>query len=297
MTNATRKEHMGIPELCNFIYNVSRLDSGQDLFMKVTRGIVEYISCTYDHAGEFCLGVMSEQGLPDLTPPAPPTRENPSIAIVEIYKLDLKDYQNKVSWHRENMGKVFPLVLNQCTAAVPDKLEVSGDWSGLNQGNNVVSLVQLVKSSLFKKTTTRQYMHSITDAEEALHWFWQGPKMSCEEYQKKIIGLIEVYEHLRGKPRTTCGCIRQHMSETIGEWMDADPDYMPDPGDLAAVKATARSLYIATILTVRSDKMRYGRLIANMQNDHMKGVLNVYLTAQHTAYELLLNWQSGDPPI
>ena len=139
-------------------------------------------------------------------------------------------------------------------------------------------------------------MHSITDAEEALHWFWQGPKMSCREYQKKLIGLIEVYEHLGGEPRTTCRCVRQHMSKTVGARMDADPKYMPDPADLAAVKATARSSYITTILIIRSDKKRYGRLIANAQNDYMKGVPNTYLTTQHAAYEILLNWQSIDPP-
>ena len=295
-TNGTRKDIVGIPELCNFIYDIARLDSGQDLFVKVTRGIVEYVLHTYSHAGEFHLGMMSEQGLPDLTALAPPARENPSIAIVEIYKLDLKDYRNKVSWRQENIGKVFPMVLNQCTAAVRNKLEPSAEWSGLNQGNDVIGLLQLIKSSLYKKTTTRQYMHSITDAEEALHWFWQGPKMSCREYQKKLIGLIEVYEHLGGEPRTTCRCVRQHMSKTVGARMDADPEYMPDPADLAAVKATARSSYITTILIIRSDKKRYGRLIANAQNDYMKGVPNTYPTTQHAAYEILLNWQSMDPP-
>ena len=87
------------------------------------------------------------------------------------------------------------------------------------------------------------------------------------------------------------------MSKTIGQRMDADPEYMLDPGDLATRKAAARSSYIATILIVRSDKTRYGRLIASVQNDYMKGVPNAYPTTQHTAYELLLNWQNGDSPI
>ena len=155
------------------------------------------------------------------------------------------------------MGKIFPLVLNQCTTAVCDKLEASIDWNGLNQGNDVVGLLRLIKSSLFKKTTTRQYMHSIVDTEEALHHFRQGPKMSCREYQKKLIGLIEVYKHLGGEPGTTCGCVTQDVSEAVGERIDADPEYMLDPGDLAAAKVTARRSYIATILIVRSDKKRY----------------------------------------
>ena len=83
-TNVARKENMGILELHNFIYSISRVDSGQDLFVKVTRGIVEYVSHTYNHVGEFCLGMMSEQRLLDLTPPMPPARENPSITIVKI---------------------------------------------------------------------------------------------------------------------------------------------------------------------------------------------------------------------
>ena len=245
---------MGILELHDFIYSISRMDSGQDLFVKVTRGIVEYVSHTYNHVGEFCLGMMSKQRLPDLTPPMPPAGENPSITIFEIYKLDLKDYCNNVLWHQENMGKVFPLVLNQCTTAVHDKLEASADWSGLNQDNDVMGLLQLIKSLLFKKTTTRQYMHS----EEALHCFQQGPKMSCGEYQKKLIGLIEVYKHLGGEPGMMHRCIRQHVSEAVRERMDANPKYMPDPGDLAAAKAAARSSYITTILIIRSDKKRYG---------------------------------------
>ena len=140
-TNVARKENVGIPELHDFIDDISRVDSGQDLFVKVASGIAEYMSCTYDHAGEFRLGMMSKQELPDLTPPMPPTGENPSITIVEIYKLDLKDYQNNISWRQENMGKVFSLVLNQCTTAVCDKLEASAEWNGLNKGNDVMGLL------------------------------------------------------------------------------------------------------------------------------------------------------------
>ena len=182
------------------------------------------------------------------------------------------------------MGKVFPLVLNQCTAAVCNKLKALAEWGSLNQGNDVIGLLHLIKSSLFKKTTTRQYMPSMADTEEAQHWFWQGPKMSCREYQKKLIGLIEVYEHLGGEPGMMCSCVRQHVSKTVGARMDANPEYIPDPGDLAAAKVAARSLYITTILIIRSDKKRYGRLIANAQNDYMKGVPNAYLTTQHAAY-------------
>ena len=91
ITNVARKENVGISELRDLIYDISRVDSRQDLFVKVTRGIAEYVSRTYDQAGEFQLGMMSDQGLPDLTPPTSPAGENPSVAIVEIYKLDLKD--------------------------------------------------------------------------------------------------------------------------------------------------------------------------------------------------------------
>ena len=52
---------------------------------------------------------------------------------LEIYKMDYKEYRDKLKQQKENMEKVFALVLGQCSQVICDCVEGSTDWPSINE--------------------------------------------------------------------------------------------------------------------------------------------------------------------
>ena len=76
------------------------------------------------------------------------------------------------------MGKVFPLVLNQCTAGVHEKLEALAEWGSLNHGSDVIGLLHLIKSSLFKKTNRNMSKSKGWTLQSSLLMLWMDENSS-----------------------------------------------------------------------------------------------------------------------
>ncbi len=90
--------------------------TGTETLLKTTREIAEYVSREYDDAEEFRTG-MEEQLLPTLTVP-PLSANNASRVEFELWKIERNAYQKKKeAWDRNN-GRVYALVLGQCSEAL-----------------------------------------------------------------------------------------------------------------------------------------------------------------------------------
>jgi hypothetical protein len=83
----------------------------------MTCEIAEYAACTYTDVGDIESGLPSLQ-LPTLTPPPCPAANN--AIVIEIWKINFKQYHDKVQWCRSNFEKVFFLVMGQCSDALHD---------------------------------------------------------------------------------------------------------------------------------------------------------------------------------
>ena len=158
-----------IAALEGHIYDVGLPSTSQDLFSKTTKAIGEYVSCEFDNAGEFRLG-MEQLKLPNLVEPPDPGKD-PTHKELELFKIKLKDYEYD-TWKRKlAMQRIFPVVLGQCSDEIRDRVEASPSWARVNGDNDVFELLQLIRKAMHQRATSRYETHTYIDAKNALATF------------------------------------------------------------------------------------------------------------------------------
>ena len=103
-------------EIADHVYDVGAAGESKELFTATTREIAEYVARTYENAAEFRIALITTQ-LPTIVPPED-LDANAGLGAVEMYKLDLREYRDKLTHRKNNLGKIFPLILGQCSRTI-----------------------------------------------------------------------------------------------------------------------------------------------------------------------------------
>ncbi|KAL7565784.1 hypothetical protein ACA910_015565 [Epithemia clementina (nom. ined.)] len=140
-------------DLEGVIYDIAASQSNQDLYTTATKEIAEYVAREYDQAGEFRLGLINLK-LPALTP-LTAQDSDASLAGIEVYKMDLKEYRDKARKRVVIMAKLYALILGQRSQAIRDQIEAAQTWHGINQASDTLGLLGLIQRSLYTKATNQ----------------------------------------------------------------------------------------------------------------------------------------------
>ena len=264
------------------VYDVSHVPDSYELFNSTTEAIGEYVATEYEYAGDY------RRGLPDLAMPTIVAPHNPDpadVVAVELWKMDLKEHREQTRRRQALDQRVFGVILGQCSRTVRDRIEAATSWNTVNASSDPMGLLSLIRQSLFTGATTRKNVHALIDAEMALYKFKQGERMSNSKFLEKLKGLVEVYEHFGGEPGTNSQRVNEELQDTA-----ANPSN-PTVVERASAVSHARDAYMATLLLLKSDNKRYGALIADLENEHTRGV-DAYPTSLSTAYDMLVNYKT-----
>lgn len=265
-------------DFSDYVYDVGLPNGNQDLFTTTTREIAEYVAQEYESAGEFRLGLITQE-MEHVTLPDPPGA-NATLAQLELYKLELKEARDKLRHRERNIGKVFPLILGQCSRTIRDRLESSPIWEQINSMSDVMALLTLIRQLLYQRSMNRQATHTLHDAQESFFKFRQGEKMTNSDYLERFKSLVEVLEH---------------QGEEIGNSQTRVNSFLNDPeyangNQIEQAQAQAREEYLAVALILKSDKRRYGDLVTDLVNEHTRG-LEGYPDTISKAYDMLVHYK------
>ena len=227
-------------ELKEHVFDPNDIRGGSELFTKTTKAIAEYVAREYASAGEF-RNALPSLHLPGLNPPTWPDPDDPF--LMEEWKIEYCEYKKRIEDHRQNMQKVYALILGQCSPTIRDRIEASDEWESINNASNPIALLRTIRQSLYHRATRRKDTHALFEAELALHKFRQTEQMSNSDYLEKLRELVEVYKHLGGEP----GC----SEVRVNSWL-IDPE-MADADEIHDTKMEAREEYLAVMLLFKSD--------------------------------------------
>jgi uncharacterized membrane protein YgcG len=271
-----------IDGLKGHVYDVGASRNSAEDFHRTTTKIAEYISRMEDGAGEFLLALdPNKLKFEALIKPVLPDETAANFEELKYeWGLDVKDYRQRLKTRTQLIMKAFAIVLGQCSQAVRDRIEAHQDWNATKTSLDVIKLLILIRTSLFSGATTRHAVHAIMDAQDAFMSLRQG-KMDNGEYYDRFKHLLDVYEHLGGD----VGVMLKPPSQYIRA---ADPDE-PTEDEIEAARAAARDAYLAIRFLRRADLNRYGTLLADIENEHTRGI-GAYPTTLVKAYDLLVNY-------
>ena len=114
----------------------------------------------------------------------------------------------------------------------------------------------------------------------------QGRTASCQEYLECFQNCVDVVEHCGG----TVGVHQSMVSDILTE----SNITTPSTDKLAAATATAKDKYLSYVFIYASDRVRYGRMIEDLENQYTQGNDN-YPKTMNAVFKLLVYWKCSSP--
>ena len=105
--------------------------------------------------------------------------------LMELQKMDLKDYHKKVEDQECNKGQSLctdpwtmpypppppPTTTTTTTTSIHDHIEASDEWPERNNALNTLCLLQIIWQSFYHSATRWKDTHALINADFALHYF------------------------------------------------------------------------------------------------------------------------------
>ena len=154
--------------------------------------LLAHIGLTYkEYTTELKEGLESLE-LVDPTAPDNPPKGN-QVAF-EIWKMDIKEYCEKLKVFANFWAGLYSLVLGQCTDALQERLKSHHDFQTANQDG--IALLVIIQSLIHTFEENCKLSDAIMDVKEKFYKFYQGRHMMLERYHKLFLAQVEVLDEV-----------------------------------------------------------------------------------------------------
>ena len=161
-------------------------------YIRTMKELVAHVGLTYkDYTTDLKEGLES-LSLVDPTPPENPPEGN-QVAF-EIWKMDIKEYREKIKVFANFRAGLYSLVLGQCTDALQERLKSHQDYQTTNQDG--IALLVIIRSLIHTFEENRKLSDAIMDVKEKFYKFYQGRYMSLERYHELFLAQVEVLDEV-----------------------------------------------------------------------------------------------------
>lgn len=289
-TVTTGKFKGNCAELLGHIFDCSDYKQANKYVTNMKR-IAEYISAEYKQGGNIHSTIKNETATTILIP-AEPQPIDPAAVLTTaqelIFKGEIDQYIKRRAMLQENMQKAYLLILGQCTELLKAKLKQLNQWGRVSAAFDVLGLIQLIKSIVFKFDDQKFLPVSLHQVKQNFYSLHQG-NASNAEYLEKFNNLVDIASSYDGEIHDTAILeytrSKMHPGTNPGDQTDAE---------MALVNEAAKELCLATAFVLQCNKRRYGKLLKELENDFTKGHNN-YPPDMVKAYQLLNEYKHWKP--
>jgi hypothetical protein len=168
----------------------------------------------------------------------------------------------------ENVKKAFTIVYKQCTENLKSKLEQSPEWALLSVNCDVLALMELIRSMVFKYEDRMFQPLSLHRVKQSYYSFRQGGLSNVEYLQafKNRYEMANSHGVVLYDEEVGVMLMKQNPTDAT---KDFDADLTQAERDVYLQQA--KDLCQAIAFLSQSDQKRYSELLSNLQNDHTKG--------------------------
>jgi hypothetical protein len=96
-------------------------------------------------------------------------------------------------WSR---GKVYPLVLGQCTTVLLNKMKQDADWQAVSDSYNPLRLLKLIKKLILKQSDNQYKIGIAIKQLKLLLAYWQDDGVTNASYYDRFKTRLDVTEHI-----------------------------------------------------------------------------------------------------
>ena len=190
----------------------------------------------------------------------------------------------------ESRGKIYALILGQCTQAMKEALKEDADWVDISEKYDAIRLYKLIEKCVLRQTTNKYPYLMLIEEMRSFVVFKQEVGMSTNTYYEKFANRMAIYERVGG----VCHTPELLALETEGLYKGQDYDKLT-PEEQLKVRAVAREKFCACLFLDRSDNKEHEQLKDSIKNDYSRGDVKAFPTSITTAMQLMADFQKVNP--
>ena len=227
------------------------------------------------HVGLTCKNYTTElkEGLENLALANPTEPDNPAEGdqvAFELWKMDLKEYREKLKVFANFRAGLFSLVLGQCTDALQERLKSHHDYQAASQDG--IALLVIIRSLIHTFEENQKLSDAILDVKRKFYKFYQGRHMTLERYHELFLAQVEVLDEVG---------ITVEDEALVEEVAAENGRVEPNNED----RREARDQELA-IRFIRGTNMQHKGYLCHLRNSYLDGTDN-YPRTVHEAYNIL----------
>jgi hypothetical protein len=206
---------------------------------------------------------------------------------VRIWGKQVNKHVKRGTMLAENLKTAYLLIYGQCSNAMRAKLESRLDHLAIEGMADSIRLLKNIRTVMFHFQLQRYNPLALHKAKHRFYQFSQDQHMMCQQYHETFRNNVDIIEYCGGVLSKDTGLVDTELTLMGLTCAMANNDKLQDAKDAAWEQVLACAFLLG------SDRVCYGKLIEDLENNFTQGVDN-YLPTLHQAYTLLVHWKQ-DP--
>ena len=261
-------------------------------YTKTVEALSGYISTTMDFPKDVA-SICKKTSLEPVEEPADLSeKEKKSETKKLIWKTKVQTYVRRVEAQERNCQSIYAVIWGQCSTQMKNKLQSLANYDIKSDACDCVWILKEIKAITLRFEGTRYIFLSLDDARSAYYGYAQPSTQSLADYLRDFQSLVDVLDHYN----TSVGEDKAFLDKA-GVLMEEEEPHVDD-SNYAELRLkynlkkalTARNRSLALSFLKRADKVRYGSLWTELENQYTRGT-DQYPKDLTAAYNMLLNYR------
>ena len=237
-------------------------------YIRTMKELFAHVGLTYkEYTTELKEG-LENLALVDPTAPDNPPEGN-QVAF-EIWKMDIKEYCEKLKVFANFRAGLYSLVLGQSTDALQECLKSHHDFQTVNQDG--IALLVIIWSLIHTFEENHKLSDAIMDVKEKFYKFYQGRHMMLERYPELFLAQVEVLDEV--------GIIVEDDA-LVTEAAQQNGREVPNDDDCTEARSQELAIWF-----IRGTNINHKGYLCHLRNSYLDGCDNYPITV-HEAYNIL----------
>jgi len=188
-----------------------------------------------------------------------------------------------------NRGKVYVLILGQCTQVLKDALKEDDDWTTVSGDYDAIALFQMIEKCVLKQTSNKYHYLILQEEWRSLLLCKQESDHTTNAYYERMSNRVTILERAGGIFHTP------ELLDIETELLYPTQQYDAiTPDEQQKVRAVVKEKYLATLFLDRSDK-KHDQLKDDIKNKYAQGDKNAFPTTISGIMQLMQDYRKLQP--
>ena len=240
-------------------------------YTNTTKELVRYVNKKFKFPDdiEYLINNLKNPVMdPPKTPSKSPRKNKLSMGKKRMYEKKIDKFLEREEGFKSNVKKLYNVIWSQCSKTMQTKVQATHGFEKMEKKKKVVKLLKKIKGIMYNFDENEYLPTSLNSAVMAIYQCYQGKNESNASYLARFRHHLETLKYYGGN-------IGKHHSTLVKEMKMDLVKYNPEthrPGNKKYEKYSekAKNRVIAEIFLKNADKERYGKLIADVENDFIR---------------------------